>query len=357
MSTYSRLRDLPVSIDEQSYVRLERDTSSGFVRVSTEIHLHGGGITGRGEDVWTNAADHDAYPDRIPDIRGTWTVHELCRRLHDDDLFPAAEDPNGPRFRRWGFQSAALDLALRQAGMSLAEALGRTPRPVRFVQSVRLGEPSTIAPLAERVALDPNAQFKLDPVNDWDEALVAQIVALGRERVVAFDFKGRYHGTPVDTCPDPALYELCIREFPHAWLEDPHDDPSIDAVLEPSRDRVTWDAPLHTLTDITSLPHTPREINIKPCRFGDLATLTEVYDYCERHGIGMYGGGFFELGVGRGQIQYLASLFHPDGPNDVAPRGYHHPSPPPGLPTSPLAPPDPTVAGFHLEDADPATTG
>ena len=29
----------------------------------------------------------------------------------------------------------------------------------------------------------------------------------------------------------------------------------------------------------------------------------------------------FELGPGRGQLQYLASLFHPDGPNDLAPPG------------------------------------
>jgi hypothetical protein len=52
----------------------------------------------------------------------------------------------------------------------------------------------------------------------------------------------------------------------------------------------------------------------------------------------MYGGGQFELGPGRGQIQYLASLFHPDGPNDTAPGGFNAPEPPPGLPTSPLAP-------------------
>ncbi len=50
----------------------------------------------------------------------------------------------------------------------------------------------------------------------------------------------------------------------------------------------------------------------------------------------MYGGGQFELGPGRGQIQYLASLFHPDGPNDVAPGGYNAPEPPAGLPDSPL---------------------
>jgi hypothetical protein len=51
----------------------------------------------------------------------------------------------------------------------------------------------------------------------------------------------------------------------------------------------------------------------------------------------MYGGGQFELGPGRGQIQLLASLYHPDTPNDVSPGGFHAADPPPGLPTSPLA--------------------
>ena len=35
--------------------------------------------------------------------------------------------------------------------------------------------------------------------------------------------------------------------------------------------------------------------------------------------MGAYGGGQYELGVGRGQIQCLAALFHPDAPNDIAP--------------------------------------
>jgi hypothetical protein len=35
--------------------------------------------------------------------------------------------------RNWAFESAALDLALRQAGLGLPEALGRSPAPVRFV--------------------------------------------------------------------------------------------------------------------------------------------------------------------------------------------------------------------------------
>jgi hypothetical protein len=87
-------------------------------------------------------------------------------------------------------------------------------------------------------------------------------------------------------------------------------------------------------------------VNIKPSRLGGLRNLLEAYDYCEAHGIGAYGGGQFELGVGRGQNQYLASLFHPDAPNDVAPVGYNLPVPGTGLPSSPLAP-APSPAGFR----------
>ena len=75
--------------------------------------------------------------------------------------------------------------------------------------------------------------------------------------------------------------------------------------------------------------------------------LFAVYDYCDENGIGAYGGGQGELGPGRGQIQYLASLFHPDTPNDVAPSGYNdRAAPSPGLPSSPLDP-MPTATGFR----------
>ncbi len=64
--------------------------------------------------------------------------------------------------------------------------------------------------------------------------------------------------------------------------------------------------------------------------------MLDAYDYCAERGIGNYGGGQFELGPGRGQIQYLASLFHPDTPNDIAPTGYNLPVARAGLPASPL---------------------
>ena len=114
--------------------------------------------------------------------------------------------------------------------------------------------------------------------------------------------------------------------------------PAADAALEPHRDRITWDAPIHSVADIDALPFAPKMINIKPSRFGPLSALFEAYDICEQRGMGAYGGGQTELGAGRGHIQYLASIFHPDTPNDVAPRGYNVPDFPDGLPDTPLAP-------------------
>jgi hypothetical protein len=43
-----------------------------------------------------------------------------------------------------------------------------------------------------------------------------------------------------------------------------------------------------------------------------------------------------EIGLGRTQNQYLASVFHPDAPNDLAPVPYNEAELAPGLPGSPL---------------------
>jgi len=90
--------------------------------------------------------------------------------------------------------------------------------------------------------------------------------------------------------------------------------------------------------DVLDLRWKPRMINVKPSRFGSVERLFDTYDHCEAEGIGCYGGGQSELAEGRGQIQYLASVFHPDTSNDTAPAAYNNPELGEGLPTSPLEP-------------------
>ena len=351
MSLFDRIAELPLVIEEYALDRLERDVSSSFTRVSTVVRLFGAGTEGVGEDVVYDAPDHDVMQEAGPNLplAGAWTLGEFCDHVERLDLFPQPPEREVSRgYRIWTFESAALDLALRQASTSLHEVVEREPRPVRFVVSLRLGSPevpSSMEPLRRRLDRYPDLQFKLDPTNDWTDELVAELAATGA--VESVDFKGHYKGTIVDVQPDPALYERVLRHLPDAWIEDPHVGiPEIDAILEPHRDRVSWDAPIHSVADIEALPFKPRMVNVKPSRMGPLRELFAAYAHCEANDIGMYGGGQFELGVGRGQIQYLASLFHADAPNDVAPGGYNEPDPPEGLPDSPL-PPQPSDVGFR----------
>lgn len=339
MSTYARISELPLTIEGHELERREREVSSEFTRVTTTVRLRGVGEDGLGEDVTYTPEDHDRFagPGSELPLAGDWTVDSFSRHLDGLDFWP--EPPQMEAFhdyRRWAFESSGLDLALRQSGTSLSEALGRQPRPVRFVVSMRLGEPSSIDPVRRLLDLYPGTMFKLDAVADWTPELVAELVDLGA--VDSIDLKGQYSGTVVDNPPSPELYRLVAEGFPEAWLEDPALTDETEPVLRPYRDRITWDAPIHSIEDIESRPFPPKMTNIKPSRFGSLRRLFDAYDYCAERGIGMYGGGQFELGVGRGQIQYLASLFHPETPNDVAPAGYNFAPPEPGLPTSPLKP-------------------
>ena len=340
MSSYDAIRDLPVVIDSYALEPLEAEVSSDFTRLSTVTRMAGGGHEGVGEDVTYDALDHIALQDAGPvqPLAGEWTIDSFSQHLAGLDLFPAppVREPSID-YRRWAFESAALDLALRQAGRSLAAAVGREPRPVTFVMSLRLGEPATMDPLLRRLESYPTLRFKLDPTNSWNEALVQELVDTGA--VDSVDLKGMYKGTPVDVEANPALYAMVAEAFPDAWIEDPDlSTPELRAALQHAHDRITWDAPIHSVEDIEALEFPPKMVNIKPSRFGPLSRLFAAYDYCSDRGIGAYGGGQFELGPGRGHIQYLASIFHPDTPNDVAPSLYNLPEPPPRLPVSPLEP-------------------
>jgi hypothetical protein len=206
-------------------------------------------------------------------------------------------------------------------------------------------EPETSERMLRVLERYPGTRFKLDPTNSWSDALIEELAASGA--VDSLDLKGQYKGTPVDVVTDPELYAKLCEAFPDAWLEDPDLTDETRPVLEPHRDRVTWDAPIHSVDDILALEWEPRMVNIKPSRVGSLEELGRAYDFCAERGIGAYGGGQTELDVGRDHIQYLAALFHPDTPNDVAPRGFNDPALADGMPQSPLRI-EPAPTGFRF---------
>jgi hypothetical protein len=324
MPLWDSVAGLSVRIDDLSVQRRELPRDE-WTRVTTTVVLHGDGASGEGEDVTYDAAAHDDFPADAM-LAGTWSLDDLSRRLEELELSD---------FRRWSFESAALDLGLRQRGAALGELVGRPYRPVRFVASTR----ADIAPYLE---LNPALEFKLDVGADWDVPLMQRLAAYDRVRVL--DLKAYYRGTSVDLAPDPKLYRAVADAFPDAVIEDPWLEDGCLEALNGAEARLSFDAPVHSLADLEALPLEPRWLNVKPSRFGTVRKLLECLEACQERGIRTYGGGQFELGPGRRQIQRLASLFYADGPNDVAPSEYNEGGARPGLATSPL--PAPGGIGF-----------
>ena len=330
-SLWEPFADLQLQIDDYTVARRELRVSEEFTRVTTTVVLRGGDETGQGEDVTYTAADHENFPEG-EQLAGTWTLHDYSVRLDELELW--ADEPRmeaSVDYRRWAFECAALDLALRQAEKSFADVVGRPYRPVRFVASTR----ADIAPYRE---LDPALEFKLDVDEAWDAALMERLAATDRVRVL--DFKAYYHGTGVDLAPNAELYRAVAHAFPDVILEDAWLEGECGEALADAQDRLSFDAPIHSWGDVRKLPVSPKWLNIKPSRFGTVRKLLECIDECESNGISMYGGGQFELGPGRLQIQKLASVFYADAPNDVAPSAYNEGPPKPGLPRSPLPAPE-----------------
>lgn len=348
MATFDLLAALPLEIDGYALEGLQKQVSPEFLRRCTVVRLSGGGLSGIGEDVVYANADHEIFQQAgaVLDLAGRSTLGDFCARIEELDLFPQPPEMEVSRiYRIWAFHSAALDLALRQNDLPFWQAVKREPQPMNYVTSLRLGEPPTLEPVSKRLKLDPSLRFKLDATSSWTPEIIEQLVQTGA--VDSIDFKGLYKHTIVDQPPDPVLYQRVVDAFPQAWLEDPDLSlPETEAVLAGEHERITWDVPIHSINDIESLPFKPRMVNLKPSRIGSLRRICEMYDYCEANGIGAYGGGQTELGVGRGQAQYLAAIFHPDTPNDLAPREYNQTDPPPGLPSSPLTA-DFSACGFR----------
>ena len=205
-SLWPRLAELPLVVEACEYDRLHAVLAYEFERITTHVRLAGAGADGLGEDVSVFREDGTALHETRPSLplEGEWTLAGFCDHLATLELWP--EPPEWDvalRFRNWAFESAALDLALRQAGRPLHDVLGLEPQPVRFVNSLGLGKEPSIEPVRRRLARSPGVRFKLDAEATWAPALVDEVAATGA--VDTIDFKGHY-GFEVE---DPEALARC----------------------------------------------------------------------------------------------------------------------------------------------------
>jgi L-alanine-DL-glutamate epimerase-like enolase superfamily enzyme len=245
VSLWPRLAELPLVIEACEYERLHAVLAFEFERFTTHVRLVGGGTEGLGEDISAFREDGTTLHETRPSLplAGEWTLAGFSEHLAALTLWP--EPPEWEvalRMRHWAFESAALDLALRQAGRPLHEVLGLEPEPVRFVNSLGLGEVPSIEPLRRRLSRSPGVRFKLDAEASWPAALVDEVAATGA--VDTIDFKGRYGLEVKDPVALRVMYDHVLAAFPDAYLEDPHDLPEVTQRLHAHAERLSYDAPI-----------------------------------------------------------------------------------------------------------------
>nr|AFD03178.1 hypothetical protein [uncultured bacterium W5-102b] len=350
---YARIKDLPVTIDEVT-IRTISNENPDWERLTTEFTLTGAGHSGRGEDVIWWPEDHQALPPLVDNIStvlaGSRTVGEIDDLLATVQLFPGGHDPGiYIDYRRWGIASAAADLAMRQADTNLSKVLGIEPQPLRFAHSMGLGDNPKATDVTDWLQYDPDLEFKLDATDKWSEDLIATLAGTGR--VCVIDLKSYYTFEAVRQDADTDLYAKIGAAFGDAYIEDAAVEDNMLAALGEAAARLSFDAPIHSIDDVKALTVTPAAINIKPSRFGTWQRLLDTVDYCREQGYELYGGGQFELAIGRTHAQQLASLLYPHGPNDIAPVVFHTAQPGPDLPSSPLTLPFDTGFGFDAAGA------
>ena len=154
-STYAHVTGLPLVIERCELRPLVRDTSGGFTKVSIVVRLTGGSHVGEGEDITWDQIDQIEFlraGDDLAWLHGTRTFDEFSRLLGLANLFAVAPIRDSARqYRRWAFESAALDLALRQNGLSLQDSR-RSSGPARHLRGIGPDRRSAEPPPAQRAA-------------------------------------------------------------------------------------------------------------------------------------------------------------------------------------------------------------
>ena len=83
MATFDKLADLPLQVDGYTLEGLSAQVSSAFERLTTVVHLHGGGVEGVGEDVVYDGEDQVALQEAGPTLAlaGSYTLGEFLAAI------------------------------------------------------------------------------------------------------------------------------------------------------------------------------------------------------------------------------------------------------------------------------------
>ncbi|MES1178062.1 MAG: hypothetical protein ABUL62_27310 [Myxococcales bacterium] len=273
----------------------------GGPRPSSVVRLSGKGCSGLGENVAFVAHEHARFAGFV----ARWFAATEGRAGLSVRTALAAE---GSPYERAALEAALIDLALRQAGLSLYDLGGVREASLCFVKSLA-ADPKPDAVIGRLRERGFHGRLKVDVEPSWD---ARALEALARDSSIAiFDFKGR---------GDSSLARRLSVACPPACLEDPPSDFEASFV-EPRR--VSRDSSLLDEGAVAAALARGEAVNLKSPRMGGpLSVLRGLeHAWAENPPVSRllaYFGGMFEIHVGRTQARQLAALYCASAPNDLA---------------------------------------
>ncbi len=308
------LSELPVRVArlEVTYAAVSLPDYPGGPRPSSVLRLTGAGQVGLGENVAFSPLEHEQFAGYASAWLASVDRNAVLR-------VGSALGREGTFYERAALEAALIDLALRQAGLSLNDLTGKREARLRFVVSFAASQdPLRVAQRVRDEGFEGDLKVDVDP--SWDAETLR---AVAREPGIAiFDFKGK---GVLDSARQ--LAELSQGSL----LEDPpqgFEERATPAQLA----RVSRDASLVDRVAVARAVSRGESANLKAPRMGGplelLRALDSVFEERGRAGrhrpetnllASVYLGGMFEVGVGRSQARQLAALYCADGPNDLAP--------------------------------------
>jgi O-succinylbenzoate synthase len=220
-------------------------------------------------------------------------------------------------------ESAIWELYCQQQGISLSKALGGTR------DKIEVGVSIGIEPSIEHV-LDNVARFvdegyrkikvKIKP--GFDIKLIEAIRnQFGPDLLLMADANSAYTLDEIPIFQELDQYGLLMIEQPLS-----HDDIIDHAKLQAKIDTpICLDESILTVDDARHAIElgSCRTINIKTGRVGGLTHAKAIHDLCAQHGMPVWCGGMFEMGVGKAHNIALASLPNFSIPGDTSPSKRH----------------------------------
>jgi O-succinylbenzoate synthase len=312
---------------ELRYLRvpLKAPFETSFGRFSEKdcvfVTVYSDGVKGYGESV--------AFPSPFYNEETTETVWHVLERFLIPQLagmeVNAPEDVSAllaPIRRNYmaisSIEAAVWDAYCKQKRISLADALGGKKQEIDVGVSIGI-EPTVDLVLknVERFMDQGYKRMKVKIKPGFDIQLVEAIrKRFGDDLPLMADANSAYTLNDIDRLKQLDDYGLMMIEQPLA-----HDDIIDHAALQKQLcTPVCLDESIHSAEDARKAIElgSCRIINIKVGRVGGLANAKNIHDLCMRHGIPVWCGGMFELGVGRAHNIALSSLPNFTMPGDTS---------------------------------------